>query len=287
MEKLNLKNLYSTLLYYLIFNVLMWFTHLFFISIFTFFHFILDHPINVIENWIYHNGWEIITITKVCSSLIILKFVNLKNPSKEPLRDIVVNGFIYPKKEILVVIIFLITSYIFLGKPISIGDSPINLGKILLSFFCFLMFFLVDIFVLNSIDRVYPIKSKLILLKTSIVPIIFVLFTNFSFGLILGVNSSNLTILGDKIHFIFFIHFFFILIIEYLEGINWSYSFLYLLLFASPLNALFGLDPVWGENFSVYKMNKDFSFIEILILFFVGIIYLFIKKSKTRKLSYF
>ena len=286
MERVNLKNICYILTYYSLFNVLVWLTHLFFISVFTFFHFILDHPINVIENWIYHNGWEVITITKFLSLLIILKFVNLKNSSKEPIRDMIVNGFIYPKKEIFVVITFLITSYIFLGRPHLINNSTVNLGNISISFICFLLFFLLDVFVLNSLDRIYPVKSKLILIKTFLCPIIFMVFTKFSFGLILGVNSSNMTIFGNEIHFLIYIHFFFILLLEYLEGTNWSYSLLYLMLFASPLNTLFGLDPVWGENFTVYKMHKKITIVEVLALFFVGAVYLFMKKNKKQELNY-
>ena len=58
------------------------------------------------------------------------------------------------------------------------------------------------------------------------------------------------------------------------------------MLFASPLNTLFGLDPVWGENFTVYKMHKKITIVEVLVLFFVGAVYLFMKKNKKQELNY-
>ena len=279
-------NIVINFLYYIIFNIFIWIFHLFFISVFTFFHFILDHPVNVIENWIYYNGWEIIALTKLVSFLIVLKFINLKSHSKEPLRDMIVEGFVFPKKEFLVVIIFFITSVIFLGNPISAGELDFNFGKTFFSFFCFLLFFLIDIFTLNSIERVYPIGLKQSMIKPIVIPLVFMFFTKFSFGLILDVTSSNQTIFGNGIYLIFYTHFFFILFLEYLEGVNWSYAFIYLFTFASPLNSLFGFDPVWGENFSLYKMRETFSLVDVSLLFLVGFTYLFWKRKNERSIIY-
>mgnify|MGYP001233259491 CR=1 FL=1 len=275
-------NILINFLYYLFFNIFVWLTHLFFISVFTFFHFILDHPINVIENWIYYNGWEVIALTKVVAFLVVLKFVNLKSFSKEPLRDMVVEGFVLPRKEFLIVIIFFITSVIFLGNPLAVGGPDFNFGKTIFSFFCFLLFFLIDIFTLNSIERVYPINSNHSILKPLLMPLIFMFFTKFSFGLVLDVTTSNQTIVGKGIYLIFYIHFFFILFLDYLEGMNWSYAFIYLFAFAAPLNSLFGFDPVWGENFSLYKMRSTFSLLDISLLFLVGFVYLFLKRKKEK-----
>ena len=58
------------------------------------------------------------------------------------------------------------------------------------------------------------------------------------------------------------------------------------MLFASPLNTLFGLDPVWVENFTVYKMHKKITIVEVIALFFVGAVYLFMKKNKKQELNY-
>ena len=117
-------------------------------------------------------------------------------------------------------------------------------------------------------------------------PLVFMFFTKFSFGLILNVTSSNQTIFGHGIYLMFYIHFFFILFLDYLEGMTWSYAFIYLFAFAAPLNSLFGFDPVWGENFSLYKMRESFTFVDISLLFLVGFTYLFWKKKKERGLVY-
>ena len=55
---------------------------------------------------------------------------------------------------------------------------------------------------------------------------------------------------------------------------------LYLFAFAAPLNSLFGFDPVWGENFSLYKMRVIFSLVDISLFFSSLCLFIFEEKKR-------
>ena len=69
----------------------------------------------------------------------------------------------------------------------------------------------------------------------------------------MDVTSSNQTIFGHGIYLMFYMHFFYF--IFRLFRMNWSYAFIYFSL-CCTFKLTFGFDPVWGENFPLYKMQE-------------------------------
>jgi hypothetical protein len=67
------------LLYYFGYSILFLIFHLATISLVSFFHFLLDHDMSVIENWLYRNAWEMILLSKALAGFIIIKALQLNN----------------------------------------------------------------------------------------------------------------------------------------------------------------------------------------------------------------
>ncbi len=78
--------------YYVAALVLMWFFHLILVSVVSFVHFQLDHSLGIIENWIFDQGWEIVTIAKLLATFVIFKFIIIRTDTRKPLHDLIIAG---------------------------------------------------------------------------------------------------------------------------------------------------------------------------------------------------
>ena len=100
--------------YFLGYQVTMLLTYLIIVSILAYFHFLLDHSLSVIEDWIFDHGWEIVIASKLLSLFIIVNFLNVQTDERAPLRKYLLDFKRNTPREIFVIIMFLFVLMVFL-----------------------------------------------------------------------------------------------------------------------------------------------------------------------------
>jgi uncharacterized membrane protein len=110
-------NLLKHLLFLFLGLLMLWGVHIIELSLVSFFHFLLDHRLAVIEGWVFDKAWEMILIAKVLPILFLLKFVYLKSQSRHPLRDQFFSGINIPSYEIWVMIVVSLILTALFTKP--------------------------------------------------------------------------------------------------------------------------------------------------------------------------
>lgn len=258
--------------YYLGFNFLVLFWHLILISLIAFFHFLLDHRLAVIEDWIFEQGWEILIISKLLSCGLFIKFINLRSEERRPIRSLLARGFIRPKRESLVALLALFLITILFGKPVDISQTGLLYPKLLMAYIGTFLFFMADILLLQHLQEHFPLRKASFQVRTLLFPVILTMVTMGSL-----VNEKG------PVYLLYF-HFFMSLYLARWGGKNWTLPAIYLLVFASPMSSFFGLDPIWGESFSWMKMTSTIGMTHMFALGALMIFYLQ-RKQKTDRFT--
>ena len=140
------------LAYYLGYSLLFLVIHLSLISLVSFFHFLLDHDMLVIENWLYRNAWEMIFFSKLISAMICIKALKLNNYFISSLFSILKNDIWKPTKEASIFIIFIIVLFHVLiaqfGGEVTGNSKSTDFAYI--SFLGSISFYLIDFIVISS-----------------------------------------------------------------------------------------------------------------------------------------
>lgn len=246
--------LFKQSFYYGSYNLLTLLFHLIFVSLIAFFHFLLNHRLGEIEDWIFDRSWQIIIISKVLASFLVLKFISVRSDERKPLRTLFFKGWIFPKTEILVVVAFLFFSMIFLGRPVQGEQYSWMFFKFLVSYLCLFVFFMCDISVLSLLQKQYPLRKFGFRFRVLVFPLVMYLVSKGSF------------LYGKELDILIYFHFLMCLYLARWREKNWSFPAIYLLAFAGPMASLFGLDPLWGNSYSLLKMTDTPKLIEITIL---------------------
>lgn len=244
MAKLSNSNFMKLIAVYSLYNVLVCMFHIFLISIIAFFHFLLNHSLGVIENWIFSNGWEIVILAKAISFYCILKFFKLNSMYAFSIKTAIKHGLIRPNKELLVVITFLFLFTVFLGRPSPTDHINNEFFKNIISYGGTLLFFAFDFIIIKVLDTHYPSGKLHRAIKIIFFPLIMIIFSKISFLYAKNIN---------------FLSYFILLICLYLgdwRTNNWSFPILFLILFACPVSTLLGQDLIWGSTFSIYQLSS-------------------------------
>lgn len=252
------------LFYYFGFCVLFLIIHLSLISLVSFFHFLLDHEMAVIENWLYRNAWEIIIIAKVSAAYLIMKALKLNNYSILSLFEILKTDIWKPTRKIIVLVLF--WSIIFyalimqFGGELSHNPKPSEFTHI--SYIGSIFFFLVDFFVINVLIRNVEIKEKR---KFSVLIIslltLFLLFTKAALPYI------------NKYYIFIILHFIVLLIFLFKERRNLINPILYSVIIIGPFSSHYGLDIVWDNAHSFYSYPTSLPILGIIGTWLIGLGY--------------
>ena len=255
-------------LYYIAYNCLVAVVYLIIVSLISFFHFLLDHRLGVIEEWIFDRGWHIVITAKTLALAIMLISINIHSHLRHPLKEIFRKGLVSPpQREIFITIVFSIFVVIFLARPELDIYPDISVFKITTSFIGSVLFYILDIFFLISLQDLFPLEKKYNHLKIVIFPLFFLFFSKIIF--LFGLNL-NMTI---------FCHMFLCLYLSNWESSNWSIPIIYLILFVSPISAFLGMDAIWGGTYSVFRMTRELDGVEMPTLSLVSLLYLIFKKK--------
>ena len=155
-------SLRSVLIYYFLYLGLFCFSHLVLLTFVSFFHFLLDHDMNTIENWLNRNTWEVITISKILSGVGIYKYVKLNQYSQYKFFRRLKEFNYLPSKKIIGMIIFILVLFYALILQFGGGIVKGQLKEELFysSFFGASLFYLVDILLLFFLIQTYELKKE-------------------------------------------------------------------------------------------------------------------------------
>jgi hypothetical protein len=102
--------------FYALFYLCLWSFHLIIISLISFFHLLLGHNIRTIGDWIGDRGWLLIIFSKGSIFYLALQFIRLKSKKLNLLKSYLQNSIQLPRREIFVVIAFMLVGLAGLGK---------------------------------------------------------------------------------------------------------------------------------------------------------------------------
>lgn len=251
-------------LYYLGYCILFLIFHLAAISLVSFFHFLLEHDMAVIENWLYRYAWEIIIISKTLAAFVIIKALKLNNYFNRNLISIFSEDDWKPTRSLIVLIFFLLI--LFYALIVQFGGELINNNKetnfAYISYLGSVLFYLIDFMILNILVRKLIIKKRTdFLLLTLILLAMFLLITKATLPYI------------NKYLFFLVIHFLSLFSILFKQRKNIINPLLYSLAVIGPFSSIYGLDIVWENAHSFYSYEQEIPVVGISGIWLIGLGY--------------
>lgn len=235
--------------YYFIFQLI--FVSLFVLmsSLGAFFHFLLDHEISVVENWLHNNTWEMLVLSKSLAFYLIMKWFSIRLYEASTIKELFKRFLNWPRPEAVVVSVFSLISFIALARTIPSEHNYLYWYHYLASYGGIFLFYGLEFLLLTYLYEVFgPIKDerKQVLAKV--------------FFLILFMIGYRVSI-PDYYHMAFFSAFCFatLLYLSEREIKNWSNVVCFLILFICPMASFFGFDPVWGSDYSYFRFQDKFN----------------------------
>jgi hypothetical protein len=219
-----------------------------FSSIGAFFHFLLNHEISIVESWLHNNHWEILILAKFISLFLLNRWFHIRLYHLKPIRTLFMELVRWPDHRAIVVSVFMIVSYLSLSGTNFVGQ---NLGYWyfhLIAFFGLLLYFGVDFVVIAYLQDVLQKQEGTTNWKLSLV---YTAFFTLSFRLCVP----------DYYNLMPFVIFSFSALL-FLSGRSfksWSNVVCFLIVFIAPMGAFFGMDPVWGDDFSPFPVKTKLT----------------------------
>lgn len=251
------------LTYYAGYSCLFLLSYLALVSTTSFFHFLLDHEMGVIEGWLSSNAWELLLFAKLIAAMLSLKSLKLNNYLLKDSWDLVKAGRFLPEQKVVVMIVFLLVFFAALIHQFQ-GGLKVNPDAEFLatSYVGTIGFFLIDVFVIFSALSNFPLERKRqsYLLGVAL-PVIFLATTKIALPYLDGTA--------------FFLLLNFCALMGLMSGSknNLANLIIYSLAVTGPLAALVGVDAVWGDSRSAYLYPSNTPAIGILGVWLTGFLY--------------
>ena len=231
-------------------------------SIGAFFHFLLDHEISIVESWLHNNHWEILIISKLFSFFLINRWFKIRLYELKSIRELIKELVKWPEPRAIVVAAFMAVSYLALSNVVYTGQNLAYWYYHLVSFTGLFLFFGIEFVVITHLDdvlnqNVRPPRLWMAVTYTLFFVAAFKMSVPDYYGLLPYVLLCFSTLL-------------------YLSGNvyrNWSNVVCFLLLFVAPMGSIFGLDPVWGNDFSPFRVEKKLSIAFLAVIWVISVLY--------------
>lgn len=254
--------LYKNVKYYAVFQLIFVILVVLLSSIGAFFHFLLDHEISIVESWLHNNQWEILIISKILSLYLINRWFKVRLYELKSIRELVRELLHWPDPKGIVVSIFMVIAYITLGKVVFVGQNIGYWYYQVASFFGLFTFFGIEFIVIAYLEdilnqKLHPNRLYLGLCYTLIFTLAFRLSVPNYYGLIpyVVLCYASLIFLSGK------------------SFKSWSNVVSFLVLFVAPMGSLFGLDPVWGDDFSPFRVEKKLNLAFLAVIWMISFSY--------------
>lgn len=243
--------------------------HLISVSVISFFHFQLEHPLAIIEDWISSNSWFIFTFLKICLVWIFLKFY-ISNTGY-PLDKKQFLGFVMGKTRptALLIIFYYWVYYLVINSMQFIGDANFELWSFVRSYLStsvlFLYFALIGSLLLQNLQTEKSFKQLFFLSFFLLIEYVLISFT------FIYIASFNV-----------FLVFGFIIIIPILvwNGLKLLNICWIVLLGIAPLAVLSGQGLFLDVKSQLFSIREPMSFHLHLTFMSILLTYLVIKDSK-------
>ena len=248
--------------YYAVFQAIFVFLVIILSSVGAFFHFLLDHEISIVESWLHNNQWEISIVSKLFSLFLLNRWFKVRLYQLKSFRELVNELVSWPDPKVIVVSVFMVMSYITMGNT-SFVDQNIGYWYFqIASFFCLIVFFGIEFILIAYLEdilnhKVHPSRLYLGFCYTIIFAIAFRMSVPDYYGLMPYVVLSYCSLI-------------------YLSGQSfksWSNVVCFLVLFIAPMGSFFGLDPVWGDDFSPFRVDKKLNMPFLAVIWMISFLY--------------
>lgn len=228
-------------------------------SIGAFFHFLLSHEISIVESWLHNNHWEILIVAKLLSLFLLNRWFQVRLYQLKTIRELVREFVRWPEPKAIVIAFFMVVSYLSLSGIVYTGQ---NLGYWyyhVVSFLGLFLYFGIEFIVIAYLDDVLNQKEQPSLLWLSI------FYTAF-FTLAFRLSVPDYYGLLPYVVLCFSS-------LMYLSGKSfksWSNVVCFLVVFVAPMGSLFGMDPVWGDDFSPFRVKTKLSLAFLAVIWMVS-----------------
>jgi len=261
--------------FYALFYLCLWSFHLIIISLISFFHLLLGHNIRTIGDWIGDRGWLLIIFSKGSIFYLALQFIRLKSKKLNLLKSYLQNSIQLPRREIFVVIAFMLVGLAGLGKLGFNRAYIFELPRILYSIVGTVVLFSADYALIVVFEIFFPLENEQQKrLKLLILPLLFYAFTYITF------------IYEQNVSFRLYAYFFLVMYLGEWRRRNWTLPLLALISFIVPVHSLMGLDPVWGANYTFFAAQRPIGTFSLFILIGISVGYLFWIQKKNPEYIY-
>lgn len=231
-------------------------------SIGAFFHFLLDHEISIVESWLHNNQWEILITSKLISLFLINRWFTMRLYQLKTFRELVQQLVSWPDPKALVVACFMVVGYITMGDAKFVGQNIGYWYFQLASFFGLFIFFGIEFIVIAYLEdvlnqKVHPPRLYLGICYTLIFSAAFRMSVPDYYDLmpyVIMCYSSLIYLSGKSFK-------------------SWSNVVCFLILFVAPMGSLFGLDPVWGDDFSPFRVEKKLNLAFLSVIWMISFLY--------------
>jgi hypothetical protein len=252
-------------LYYTLFTLSYVLIHYSLVSVVAFFHFLLDHELATIEQWLNYNGWEIILSSKLIAFSIFNRVLKLNFYTFSFRQNILEKTHFAFNIRLLIMIVGLHIFMFGLGEVFQFNllyqDVEYN-SSLLLSFFGTTIFYLIDYLMLMSIDHcVKLVRPRVIKGINYYLPFLF-----YAASLLILPN------LDKNQHFLFF-NYFMLVAIYYKDRSNLMNPLLYSVLAISLMSLLWGLDLVWIDKNAFLKYDQTIPWLGYFLVWLTCFVY--------------
>lgn len=255
-------SLFQNIRYYASYQLLFVVIFIIFSSSGVFFHFLLNHEISIVESWLHNNHWEILIVSKILSLTLLNRWFRMRLYEMKSILQLSKELVKWPEHRAVVISFFMVTSYLALSQTQFVSQ---NLGYwyyYLTSFFGLFIFFGIEFIVISYLDDVLNqgetiSRFWLGLFYTILFAIGFRLcvpdYYNL-FSYVVFCFSTLLFLSGDSFK-------------------NWSNVVCHLVFFIAPMGSFFGLDPVWGDDFSLFNIKSKLGVPFLAVIWMVSFCY--------------
>lgn len=227
-----------------------------------FFHFLLNHEISIVESWLHHNHWEILILSKLFSLFLINRWFKVKHYELKSIRELVIELVHWPETKAVVLSFFMIISYLALGEVNEVSQNIGYWYYHLTSFLGLFLYFGIEFIVIAYLDDVLNEKKEIGLFWPS-------LFYTFLFGFAFRMSVPDYYGLLPHVILCFVM----LMMLSGKSFRSWSNVVCFLLVFVAPLGSLFGMDPVWGDDFSPFKLGKKLNLAFLAVIWMISFCY--------------
>jgi len=236
------------------------------VSIVAFFHFLLDHELSVVENWLSRNAWELLCLSKIIALYSITRVIKLNLYDDNSLINHIKKLDFKPMPQVIIFIFYILVmdlGMLLRSTSMVYNIRSLEVGYALTSFLGSAVFFFLDMILVVLLLELFPVKKK----RNKIILL--------SFFTLMFLIVTNVIYPYSKVNILYLIIFYSTLGITLFKFPDNIGNLIWLATsFIGLSSIIFGQDLVWSSNYSLLQNSNNLPIIGHLICWLIGMIYL-------------